>query len=71
MMVFQEEASAAGCDGGTMQPAPHKAALGLLPEPVVVLHSLNSSEYVIDRYYNLYRGLQGKKDPQKALYLRI
>ncbi len=44
MMVFQEKLEE-GSEAATMKPAPaDKEALGLLSEPVVVLHSLSSSE---------------------------
>ena len=44
MMVFQEKMEE-GSETATMKPAPaDKEALGLLPEPVVILHSLTSSE---------------------------
>ena len=45
MMVFQELPEAG--PAVMMQPAPatpHRDALGLLPEPMVMLHSLSSSE---------------------------
>ena len=53
MMLFQEETNDGSCDlaggvsggGGLMRPAhPQDSPYGLLPDPVVVLHSLHSSE---------------------------
>lgn len=44
MMVFLDEVGGSETTNPIMKPAPQKDDLGLLSEPVVILHSLSSSE---------------------------
>ena len=52
MMVFQEQVGDSDAPGPVMRPVPKKDNLGVLSEPVVILHSLSSSEYVMVMNFN-------------------